>query len=153
MAWMVLYGLAVAVSKLAILFLYTRVFTTRNPTFTSISFLIGFIVVGVCIANTFGTIFQCRPVSYVWDKSVPGGTCVDFVAFERYSAIPNVITGFIMLVMPIPLIWRLNVSNAAKVALTATFLHGAMYVSPYLRDLCLLVQRLDLERGSFGSTV
>ena len=123
---MLLYGFSIAASKCAILLLYMRVFTSRMRLFTALSYVVGFVIVATCIANTIVAIFSCSPVNYAWDKSVPGGKCIDQVAFERYMSIPNVITGAIMLVMPLPLIWNLNVAIAAKVALTATFLHGIM---------------------------
>lgn len=53
---------------------------------------------------------------------------MNVVAFSRYMAIPNVITGAVMLVMPLPVVWNLNIDVSAKIALTATFMHGIMYV-------------------------
>lgn len=126
MAWMIVYGFSIALSKCAILLLYIRVFTTRNRAFTVGAYLVGFVVVATGIVNTFVTILQCSPVAYEWNKSIHGGQCIDEAAFARSMAIPNVITGAIMLVMPIPLVWRLNLNVSARIALTATFLHGTM---------------------------
>ncbi|CAD6590074.1 MAG: hypothetical protein ASARMPRED_004547 [Alectoria sarmentosa] len=126
MAWMVIYGFSIALSKCAILLLYIRVFTTRNRAFTVGAYLIGFVVVATGIVNAFVTVLQCSPVAYEWNKSIHGGECIDEVAFARSMAIPNVITGAIMLVMPIPMVWRLNLNVSAKIALTVTFLHGIM---------------------------
>lgn len=126
MAWLILYGLSIALSKCAILFLYLRVFTTSNRTFTLSVYLVGLIVIATGTANTFVSVFQCSPVAYEWDKSLQGGKCIDELTFARYMAIPNVVTGTLMLVMPLPLAWRLNLDISAKIALTATFLHGTM---------------------------
>ena len=125
-AWMVLYGLAVATSKCAILLLYMRGFTSRMCVFTALSYVVGFVIVATCIANTFLAIYSCSPVAYAWDKSIASGQCIDQLAFTRFMSIPNVVTGAIMLVMPLPLVWRLNIPAATKVALSATFLHGVM---------------------------
>ena len=46
--------------------------------------------------------------------------------------IPNVITGMIMLAMPLPVVFKLNVASLQKIALGATFLHGIMWVRSYL---------------------
>lgn len=121
---MVVYGLSTALSKIAILLLYIRVFTTSNRVFTAGVGLIGFVVIATGIVNTFMTIFQCSPIAYGWNES--GGSCIDEVAIARYTAISNVISGAIMLIMPIPRVWRLNLTRSAKIALTATFLHGIM---------------------------
>ena len=126
MAWLILYGLSIALSKCAILLLYVRVFTTSNKTFILGVYLVGFVVIANGIANTFVAIFQCSPVAYEWNKSIQGGRCIDDIAFARYMTIPNVVTGAIMLVMPLPLSWRLNLTVSARIGLTATFLHGIM---------------------------
>lgn len=123
-AWRVLYGLSVALSKLAILLLYLRVFTTQMRSFTIALILVGIVVIGAGAANTLGAILQCSPVPYAWDKTISGGKCINDLAFARFMAIPNVVDGFVMLVMPLPLVWRLDLAIQQKVALTATFLHG-----------------------------
>lgn len=128
-AWTSLYGASVALSKIAILLLYVRVFTTRTlRTFAVAVWIIGSFVGATGIATIFGSIFQCMPIAYNWDKSAQG-RCSDKLQFTRFIAIPNVITGFTMLVLPLPMVWRLNVDISQKIALTATFLHGAMSVS------------------------
>lgn len=53
-------------------------------------------------------------------------TCFDMRTFDRAIAIPNIITGVVMLVMPLPQVLRLRVTNVQKLALAATFLHGIM---------------------------
>ena len=123
---MAVYGIAVALSKCAILLLYTRVFTTRKRGFTIAVYIVGAVVVATGVVNALTAIFQCTPVPYKWDKAISGGTCIDVVAFERYMAIPNVVTGVVMLLMPLPLVWALNVTLRQKIALTLTFLHGIM---------------------------
>ena len=121
-----LYGFSIAASKCAILLLYMRIFTSRMRLFRALCYVVGFVIVATCIANTIVAIFSCSPVNYAWNKSVSGGQCIDQVAFARFMSIPNIITGAIMLVMPLPLVWDLNVAMAVKIALTATFLHGIM---------------------------
>ena len=116
-------------------------FTTTNRPFTISLYLIGFIVIATGVANTLVAVFQCCPVAYEWNKSVQGGKCIDGVAFARYMTMSNVVTGAIMLVMPLPLSWRLNLTVSAKITLTATFLHGTMYADP---DTHQLLQKTQL---------
>ena len=130
MACLILYGLAIALSKCAILLLYVRVFTTSSKTFSITVFLTSAIVIATGIADTFVAIFQCSPVTYEWKKSIRGGKCIDELAFARYTTIPNVVTGAMMLVMPLPLLWKLNLTVPARISLIATFMHGTMYAKP-----------------------
>lgn len=123
---MIIYGASIAFSKCAILLLYIRVFTTCKKTFTITAYLVGFLIVATAMANIFIAISRFSPQSFAWDKSIKGGICIDDIAWTRYMAIPNVATGAVMLVMPLPTVWKLNVSMSVKFALTATFLHGVM---------------------------
>lgn len=93
-AWMVLYGISVSFSKCAILLLYIRVFTTRSRIFTIVIFTVGAVVVANGLATAFGSIFQCMPIARNWDASVQG-TCIDKIKLARFTALPNVITGFV----------------------------------------------------------
>lgn len=124
-AWMTLYGASVALSKCAILLLYIRVFTTNIRKFAFAACAIGAVVGATGITTIVGSIAQCVPISRNWNMAIPG-RCIDKLAFARYTAISNVITGFLMLLLPLPMVWRLNVAVQQKVALTATFLHGIM---------------------------
>ena len=128
-AWTSLYGASVALSKIAILLLYVRVFTTRTSRrFAVAVWIIGLSVGATGIATISGSIFQCMPIAYNWDKSAPG-RCMDKLQFTRFMAIPNAVTGLTMLMLPLPMVWRLSVDISQKIALTATFLHGVMSVS------------------------
>lgn len=126
MAWMIVYSLAISFSKCAILLLYVRVFTTQKRGFSITAYLVGFVVIATALTNTFTAISQCSPQAFAWDKSMPKGKCMDVFANAQYMAIPNVVTGAVMLAMPMPLVWHLKIDVSAKTALTATFLHGIM---------------------------
>ena len=99
----------------------------------------GFIITATAIANTFAAIFQCSPVHAAWQGTgsddAKQAKCLNMAAFDEYMAIPNVITGAVMILMPLPPVLRLNVATLQKVALSATFLHGAMYDNPLLLPL------------------
>ena len=86
----------------------------------------GFLVTATTIANTLTAIFECTPVSYLWSSSETNGSCIDVVAFNKYMTIPNIISGIVMILMPLPPVFQLNISTIQKVGLSATFLHGIM---------------------------
>ncbi|KAI4138787.1 MAG: hypothetical protein L6R39_006608 [Caloplaca ligustica] len=89
------------------------------------------------ITTIVGSILQCTPIARNWDTTTPG-RCLDKLDFARYTAIPNVITGFAMLVLPLPMVWRLNVTFQQKIALTATFLHGIIGFVASIARLAIL---------------
>jgi hypothetical protein len=68
----------------------------------------------------FVTIFQCTPVSFFWNRSQPG-SCVkiDFVIALTYSySLVNAICDFTFGLMPVWLVWGLNMRRSEKIVLT-----------------------------------
>ena len=87
----------------------------------------GFLIIGTAVANTLVAIFSCHPVSHAWrDPQTSNGSCIDVLAFNRLICIPNIISGIVMLFMPLPPVFKLNIATLQKVGLSATFLHGVM---------------------------
>ena len=78
-------------------------------------------------AYTFVYIFQCVPVEQVWTMSVgqPGRKCWSENADYSF-AISSIILDAIILVMPMPFVWRLQMPVRQKVVVSAIFLLGAL---------------------------
>lgn len=122
MEWV--YGLAVMLPKLAILGFYLRIFVLKSFRRTVYA-LIG-IVILTFLATGLTAVFQCIPLQYIWDKTIPGGHCINVLAFYRWISLPNIITDAMMLALPIPMVWKLNTSAGKKFGLTIGFLTGSM---------------------------
>src|SRR5262245_4579566 len=117
------YGLASAFPKLAVLDIYLHLFVTRWARWTV--FAIGLVIVGTAISYILGTIFECRPIAKTWDKSIEG-SCVNTKAMYTFFSLPNIISDLAMLAVPIPIIIRLNMSRTVKAGVLVTFLSGGM---------------------------
>lgn len=85
-----------------------------------------FIVCGLCLASVVVDIFQCKPIAFAWNKAIEGGSCIDMVAYFRYSIIPDIVTDVAMLILPLPTVWNLQASISQRAGLTAVFLTGSM---------------------------
>ncbi|KJK68231.1 hypothetical protein P875_00076311 [Aspergillus parasiticus SU-1] len=53
-------------------------------------------------------LFGCQPVAKAWDSTITEGHCVDRLSIMLASSVLNVLTDFLMIIAPIPLIWKLN---------------------------------------------
>lgn len=151
-AWQIFYALSVLFSKLAILFLYLPVFTSAFRPFVYTVCIMGIIVDATSAIDVFTAFLQCTPGTLAANGSLTPGKCFDHITFQRYMAIPNVITGFIMLIMPLPLVWRLKITPIQKIGLSATFLHGAigfMGSCARLLSLSKTQQSHELDRAVF----
>ncbi|KAI1292424.1 hypothetical protein F5Y03DRAFT_21751 [Xylaria venustula] len=78
------------------------------------------------IAVLFTTIFQCKPISAAWDKTIPGLKCFNHADFVIGSNVPNILADTVIIVLPIPLLWSLKLSSIRKLGLIALFLVAAI---------------------------
>lgn len=106
------------------LLFYLRIFTTRK--FQILVYIIGSLVLALGVSVLLENFLQCRPFPYIWDRGIPGGTCIHPVDAYRVFAPVNVLTGVLILVIPIPAVWNLHVPKAHKVAVTGVFLLGGL---------------------------
>ena len=110
--------------KISILFLYVRIFGTLRyfriaayvlSTFTVLWAATVIIVLGL----------QCRPVELIWNKMVPG-TCINQQNFFIGGSTPDVVIDFVILVLPLHAIWKLQKSLMERISLLAIFVLGSL---------------------------
>ncbi|KAF2653332.1 hypothetical protein K491DRAFT_634041, partial [Lophiostoma macrostomum CBS 122681] len=116
-----IYMASVTFPKLAILTLYMRIFSTR--VYRNLAYGTGAVIVATCVAGMISSSVICRPFAYNWNKGIPG-TCGDVKASYRYIGIPGIITDVVMVVLPLPALYRLQVATHMKIGLLATFIAG-----------------------------
>ena len=120
-----IYILAVCLGKLTILAIYARIFTSKPMLYTT------YALVGIILAAWFGStiagILQSLPVGCQWDPSAEENChSFDILSYFRYLSLPSLLTDVVMLVLPLPMIWRLKLPRSQKVGLTGVFLTGSM---------------------------
>ena len=111
-------------AKIALLIFYARIFTIRK--FRIAAYVVGLLVLAYGLAALFGFFFQCRPLEYIWDRTIPGGKCVWRLQVYRILSPINCITGILIIILPIPTVWKLHAPRGQKLALTGVFLLGGV---------------------------
>lgn len=74
-------------------------------------------------------IFECSPVAFSWDKTIPGGHCIDEATFLIATSALTIFTDILSLALPFWVFLDLKMPMRVKIALLFVFLLGAMYVS------------------------
>ncbi|KAI0022369.1 hypothetical protein F4780DRAFT_733979 [Xylariomycetidae sp. FL0641] len=119
------YDTALFLTKASALLFLSRIF----PPFANSRFfnLALYVTHGLNIAwllgIIFGTIFFCDPVQKNWDTSIEG-TCGTNTDLFIGSAVPSVAIDLIILILPLPKVWRLQTSTSKRWAITAVFVLG-----------------------------
>ncbi|KAK4125793.1 hypothetical protein N657DRAFT_568058 [Parathielavia appendiculata] len=140
------YKAAINLVKCSILLLYLRLFHVVHWFRYSCWALLA-AVATYCTASILATIFQCRPIIRALDKDTPG-TCIDTAKFWFANAGFSIATDIIILLLPMPLVWKLGVPIAQKLALMAVFTIGIFATI----TSCLRVTTLDIFATSPDNT-
>jgi hypothetical protein len=120
----VVYVLSIPLPKLAMLCLYFRLFTTKTAHY--LLYATGLIVITTCLFGFISAFANCRPLSAFWDNPQHAHCTMDTMTAFRYYSIPNIVTDVIMLIIPGPALWKLNVGTLVKVGVILTFFVSTM---------------------------
>lgn len=108
--------------KISIICFYRRIFTMKPFQWTSFALntLIAAWGAGIFLACSL----QCRPLRAYWDKSIDGH-CFNGNEFFIVNQAFNILMDFIILALPVPMIWGLQRAWQDKLALNGVFAIGA----------------------------
>lgn len=132
-AWLTIkfWAMSMACAKVSILLFLRRIMGVSR----AVRITLNVVAVGVicsAAALILYTIFSCWPISYFWDKSIEGGWCVQNYQLRtqlKLSASLGLLSDLIMLLIPMPTVWALNMGRQRKIAITIILCIGGMYVS------------------------
>lgn len=74
----------------------------------------------------FMTIFRCIPQDKIWNPEHVGGQCIDFNVAYLASGAVNIISDFLILLLPMLAIWRLQLASKRKLGISAVFATGLL---------------------------
>ncbi|KAL8898907.1 MAG: hypothetical protein Q9207_006467 [Kuettlingeria erythrocarpa] len=128
-----LYILGLTLAKLSLLFFLYRIFRV-DRLFRIISWLLGAILVIWTAVSLLLCIFACKPIKASWVLSVqldPRTKCpIKAYDVNNYHGFCNIITDFVLLFLPVPLLWKLHVNGRKKLGLAIVF--GTAIVRQYI---------------------
>jgi len=101
---------------------YTRVFNIRSVRLAAQ--IICAIIFLWCLTVILSAFLLCRPFAFNWDPTIPDGRCGNRVLSYVLTGVLNIITDVLVLCLPIPVIWNLQMRVANKIALTGVFAVG-----------------------------
>ncbi|KAF1940627.1 hypothetical protein EJ02DRAFT_435494 [Clathrospora elynae] len=120
----ILYCPFLASAKLSLLLFYLTLSHLRW--FKLCVYASMFLVVGYNIALVFPLIFACTPFKRNWDITTTDGSCIDRTPLYMATAVLNMITDILLLVLPIPMIVKLQMPRAQKAGLICIFGVGSL---------------------------
>lgn len=122
----ILYFVQIAFIKVALLFLYLRIFPTPNVR----RVLWGSVIVThmFAIAFLFAAVFQCKPVSFYWHRwdGEHQGSCLDISAITWSNAAVSVALDLWIISIPLLQIKKLRLTTTKKIWVSLAFLFGTL---------------------------
>ncbi|KAL9949679.1 hypothetical protein D7B24_006750 [Verticillium nonalfalfae] len=138
----VLYAWNLGWTKLSLLLMYYRIF--RVPYFKRMAWGVGAFVMAWVVCITFLFIFICVPVEKLWYPHLPG-RCINQVGTWIANAASTIFTDLVILLMPIPPIWKLQLKQIEKIGLTFAFSLGffVVFASAYRTSVLFTYSATD----------
>ncbi|GIZ47643.1 hypothetical protein CKM354_001072800 [Cercospora kikuchii] len=136
----ILYLTALPTIKIAICCTYLRIFQHKN--FKLLAYIAIALNVAYAITFILITAFQCTPVNLAWDnwdKSLPG-RCNNINAQSWASAAFNIALDLVVVVLPMPMLWRMNLNTRKKILVMLMFSVGSFVTFVSILRLRLLVK-------------
>ncbi|PKX99843.1 hypothetical protein P168DRAFT_261112 [Aspergillus campestris IBT 28561] len=138
----ILYVFNLVWTKISILFMYYRIF--HFPYFKRWAYGIGTFIICWVITITFLFVFICVPVEKLWYPQLPGH-CINQVATWIANATSTIATDLVILFLPMPQIWKLQLRTSEKVGLTIAFGLGFFVVFASAYRLTVLFSYTPLD--------
>ncbi|KAI0870305.1 hypothetical protein GGS24DRAFT_493099 [Hypoxylon argillaceum] len=115
------YVSAIAFIKFSALALYCKSFPMRKLQYCVWGFII--FVVGWAMSGAVVAIFQCNSIDNVWQPEAQE-LCIDFGLRNLISGIINSVTNILIVAIPIPLVWNLQITKQNKWLVLVPFAVG-----------------------------
>ncbi|EUC41376.1 hypothetical protein COCMIDRAFT_106331 [Bipolaris oryzae ATCC 44560] len=121
------YSTSMICSKMSIGFLLLRISIRKLHTWIIyIAMLVSVIAGGTFF---FVCLFQCYPISYMWDRTSQQGKCIDntvITALGYVYSIFSIVSDFTFAIIPGFLVWHLQLKRRAKIALIPLITMGCI---------------------------
>lgn len=117
------YNLSLTLPKTSVLLFYARVLGTRIKLFKYALWCTHSLVIGWFIAMGLLNTLICDPIEKQWRPSVPGH-CHSITVLWLSSSMSSVVIDLILLLLPLPMLWRLQMKRSRRILIMAVFACG-----------------------------
>jgi len=120
----ILWATSLLFTKASILLFYMRIFDVSVTWVRAVSRLATVAITLWCLSVILCGFLLCRPFAFNWDQTIPGGRCGNQILSYILTGSFNIVTDVIVLCLPMPMVWRLQMPLPNKIAVTVIFAIG-----------------------------
>lgn len=118
----IFWAASISFPKLAIVTWYLKIL--RKKWTRRITLLVAITITLNAVSVLLASFLLCRPFAYTWNKAISGGHCGDQMTAYRLVSIPNIVTDVAIMLLPLPTLYKLQISPSKKYGIILTFLIG-----------------------------
>ena len=78
------------------------------------------------LLGSFEFLFSCKPMAKSWDKAITYGSCINVAKILAIHGGLNIATDIAMLILPVIMVWKLQLPRKEKIALAGLFMTGTL---------------------------
>ena len=134
-------------TQISIQLLYKRVFTFQPKWFRIALAAIAFLALTSNLSTVLAVIFQCSPIRKGWNGEETAGHCLDATRLLIAHSALSFLVDVAVVVVPLPLVWKLPTNRRTKAAVTGMVLLGSLSV--LTSQACSMIDRLLIDYQSF----
>jgi len=135
--------------RISIIFLYVSIFRVRSFRIAA------YTVLGLNLAYFLAVILQtlliCQPVAFNWDHTMTG-SCGDQKTSDEVIGVLNIFYDVVLIILPMPMLWKLQMAISRKLALSAIFGMGIIICIITILRVCFIVS-IDDENPTHSYAV
>ncbi|MCJ1326857.1 hypothetical protein MMC10_003523 [Thelotrema lepadinum] len=138
-AMQLLPTIALGFTKVSVLFFYRRIFV--GVTFNKVTVVLMAVSVIWAVSFVLATVFQCVPVYQLWTSFRFAWThCIDTVSMYYAVSVTGFVTDIIILTVPLPMVFRLQMRPKQKCAVAGIFLLGSFVCGAAIARFAIFIQ-------------
>lgn len=128
-----MYNLIHLAIKTSILLFYKRIFALSSQRFRYVWYSTLVYVIICAIIGLAFAVNMCKPIRFAWEQTfdTSNGDCPHLIPIRLGAAATLLIADVIILIMPIPMLWSLQMKLSRKVQLIALFGIGFLLVKSF----------------------
>ncbi len=112
--------------KISIVDFYIKIFRS-NKAFLTVAYAVIALVLAFGFAVVVSDFLTCRPLSKAWDPVQPG-VCENTTETLIALSSCNMAVDLIIILLPMPMVWGLQMATKRKIEITIIFSLGFLYV-------------------------
>lgn len=132
-------GPAVILGKITMLSLYLRIFGDM-PKVRWLLYIAIFVSLSQIFWTPLNAVKCVKPKGQPWGTSNPA--CADTYLYGIYQGVISLAIDLFIIILPIPIIWRLNLAKSKKYGASVIFLTGTLAI---VADIIAIKFRVDLH--------